>query len=156
MAIKLEEKFKEVDLIFPIINGKVSMAVNRRLHRNFKKLGLDITPEQWTVLSYLWKSDGVTQQKLCDATFKDKPSMTRLIDNLEKQALVIRKRPSSDRRSNLIYLTDEGKSIQGKADEAVYDMMKFALRGIDRQGLIQARNMLKHIFENIQESLNDK
>lgn len=156
MGIKLEEKFKEVDLIFPIINGKVSMAVNRRLHRNFRKLGLDITPEQWTVLSYLWKSDGVTQQKLCDATFKDKPSMTRLIDNLEKQKLVVRKRPSSDRRSNLIYLTEFGKSIQEKADEAVYDMMKFALAGIDRQGLIQVRNMLKHVFENIQESLVEK
>lgn len=156
MGIKLEEKFKEVDLIFPIINGKVSMAINRRLYRNFKKLGLDITPEQWTVLSYLWKSDGVTQQKLCDATFKDKPSMTRLIDNLEKQKLVIRKRPSTDRRSNLIYLTEFGKSIQDKADEAVYDMMKYALAGIDRQGLIQVRNMLKHVFENIQESLVEK
>lgn len=27
----------------------------------------------------------VTQQELCNVTFKDKPSMTRLIDNLEKQ-----------------------------------------------------------------------
>ena len=156
MGIKLEEKFKEVDLIFPIINGKVSMAINRRLYRNFRRLGLDITPEQWTVLSYLWKSDGVTQQKLCDATFKDKPSMTRLIDNLEKQKLVIRKRPSTDRRSNFIYLTEEGRSIQDRADQAVYDMMKFALAGIDRQGLIQVRNMLKHVFENIQESLVEK
>lgn len=156
MAVRLEEKFKEVDLIFPVINGKVSMAINRRLYRNFRKLGLDITPEQWTVLSYLWKSDGVTQQKLCDATFKDKPSMTRLIDNLEKQKLVIRKRPSSDRRSNLIYLTEEGRSIRDKADEAVYDMMKYALAGIDKQGLLQVRNMLKRVFENIQESLVDK
>ena len=42
---------QDLDLIFPIINGKVSMAINRMMYRNFKKEGLDITPEQWTVLA---------------------------------------------------------------------------------------------------------
>lgn len=78
---------QDQDLIFPIINGKVSMAINRMMYRNFRKKGLDITPEQWTVLAFLWKEDGVTQQTLCNSTFKDKPSMTRLIDNLTKQNL---------------------------------------------------------------------
>lgn len=156
MGIRLEQEFKELDLIFPIINGKVSMAINRKLYRNFRKEGLEITPEQWTVLSYLWKDDGVTQQKLCDATFKDKPSMTRLIDNLEKQKLVVRKTPPSDRRSNLIYLTDAGQAIQVQADKAVYETMKYALAGIDRHGLIQVRNILKLVFENIQEALIEK
>lgn len=147
---------KDLDLIFPIINGKVSMAVNRKMYRNFKKEGLDITPEQWTVLSFLWKEDGVTQQKLCDATFKDKPSMTRLIDNMVKQDLVIRQTPPNDRRSNLIYLTDKGKRIQEKATTAVMEAMTYALAGIDEQGLEQVRNILKIVFENIQEALNER
>ena len=156
MVMKLEQEFKELDLIFPIINGKVSMAINRKLYRNFRKEGLEITPEQWTVLSYLWKSDGVTQQKLCDITFKDKPSMTRLLDNLVKQDLVVRKTPVTDRRSNLIYLTDAGRSIQDKADAAVYDTMEYALAGIDEEGLLHVRNILKLVFDNIQEALLDK
>lgn len=156
MSVRLEQEFKELDLIFPIINGKVSMAINRKLHRNFRREGLDITPEQWTVLSYLWKGDGVTQQKLCDITFKDKPSMTRLIDNLVKQNLVIRKTPVTDRRSNLIYLTDAGRSIQAMADAAVYDTMKYALAGIDEHGLLQVRNILKLVFDNIQEALLER
>ena len=79
-----------IKLIFAILNGKVSAAINRKLYRNFRQYNVDITPEQWTVLLYLWEKDGVTQQELCNATFKDKPSMTRLIDNLEKQTLVTR------------------------------------------------------------------
>ena len=80
----------DIQLIFAILNGKVSAAINRKLSRNFRQNGLEITPEQWTVLIFLWEKDGVTQQELCNATFKDKPSMTRLIDNMERQHLVVR------------------------------------------------------------------
>ena len=38
--------------------------------RNFRQNGVEITPEQWTVLLFLWEKDGVTQQELCNATFK--------------------------------------------------------------------------------------
>ena len=70
----------DIRLIFAILDGKVSAAINRKLYRNFRQNGLEISPEQWTVLIFLWEKDGVTQQELCNATFKDKPSMTRLID----------------------------------------------------------------------------
>ena len=67
----------DIRLIFAILNGKVSAAINRKLYRNFRQNGLEISPEQWTVLIFLWEKDGVTQQELCNATFKDKPIMTR-------------------------------------------------------------------------------
>lgn len=151
----IEEFREELDVIFPIINGKVSMAINRKMYRNFRKVGLEITPEQWTVLSFLWKEDGVSQQKLCDATFKDKPSMTRLIDNLVKQNLVYRYTSPNDRRSNLVFLTERGKSIKAKATKAVTDTAKSALAGIDNDGLSEVRDLLKLVFNNIQESLNE-
>lgn len=147
---------QDLNLIFPIINGKVSMAINRMMYRNFRKEGLDITPEQWTVLAFLWKEDGVTQQTLCNSTFKDKPSMTRLIDNLTKQKLVYRNTSSSDRRSNYVYLTEAGKSIKEKANKAVYETMDAALAGIDEEGLKQVRSLLAAVFGNIQDALEDK
>ncbi|EGK02973.1 MULTISPECIES: MarR family winged helix-turn-helix transcriptional regulator [Dysgonomonas] len=143
------------DLIFPIINGKVSMAINRMMYRNLRKEGLDITPEQWTVLAFLWREDGVTQQTLCNSTFKDKPSMTRLIDNLAKQNLVYRNASTIDRRSNYIFLTDLGKSIKDKANKAVYQTMDAALAGIDEDGLKQVRFLLAAVFGNIREALED-
>lgn len=146
---------QDLGLIFPIINGKVSMAINRMMYRNFKKEGLDITPEQWTVLAFLWKQDGVTQQTLCNSTFKDKPSMTRLIDNLAKQDLVYRNASTQDRRSNYIYLTDLGKSIKEKANKAIYTTMDAALAGIDENGLKQVRTLLAAVFGNIREALEN-
>ena len=84
----MSEQFRvDLQLVFAILNGKVSMAINRKLSRNFRQEGIDISPEQWTILLSLWEKDGVTQQELCNATFKDKPSMTRLIDNMERPVL---------------------------------------------------------------------
>ena len=146
-------EYLTLEYIFPIINGKVSMAINRKMHRNFRKEGIDITPEQWTVLSFLWNKDGVPQQTLCDATFKDKPSMTRLIDNLVKLGMVERRSTPTDRRSNLIFLTEKGKSIEQKAYDAVNETMDFALAGIDEKGLEQVRTILGIVFNNIREQL---
>jgi DNA-binding MarR family transcriptional regulator len=59
-------------------------------YKKFPYAGLEITIEQWSILYHLWKEDGLSQQELCNRTFRDKPSITRLIDNLEKQHLVKR------------------------------------------------------------------
>ena len=147
---------QDLELIFPIINGKVSMAINRMMYRNFRKEGLDITPEQWTVLAYLWREDGVTQQTLCNSTFKDKPSMTRLIDNLVKQNFVSRSSSKEDRRSNFIYLTESGREIEQRAQNAVYSTMKSALVGIDEEGMKYVRSILTTVFGNVRDALDRK
>jgi DNA-binding MarR family transcriptional regulator len=151
-----KEMQQDLEFIFPIISGKVSMAINRMLFRNFKREKLDITPEQWTVLAFLWNEDGVTQQKLCDITYKDKPSMTRLIDNLVKQGFVERRASSVDRRSNNIYLTDSGRSIEDRANAAVSDAVESALLGINDEGRDRVRSVLKLIFGNMQQALSDR
>ena len=130
----------DIRLIFAILNGKVSAAINRKLYRNFRQNGLEISPEQWTVLIFLWEKDGVTQQELCNATFKDKPSMTRLIDNMERQHLVVRISDKKDRRTNLIHLTKDGKELEEKARVIAGQTLKEALHGNHINRVISQRN----------------
>ena len=141
----------DIQIIFAILNGKVSAAINRKLYRNFRQNGMEITPEQWTVLLYLWKQDGVTQQELCNATFKDKPSMTRLIDNMERQHLVVRISDKADRRTNLIHLTKTGKELEEKAYEIVDQTLQEALNGITLDELSISQEVLRKIFDNTKE-----
>lgn len=140
----------DIQLLFAILNGKVSAAINRKLYRNFRQNGLEISPEQWTVLLFLWKKDGVTQQELCNATFKDKPSMTRLIDNMERQHLVVRISDKNDRRTNLIYLTKTGKELEKNAGEIVDITLHEALDGVTLEELKIGQEVLKKIFINTQ------
>mgnify|MGYP006156920967 CR=1 FL=1 len=124
-------QFKRGEL-YSVINGMASTAVARRLQKNFRLAGLEITIEQWSVLYHLWKQDGLSQQELCNRTFRDKPSITRLIDNLEKQKLVKRMPPKEDRRINLVCLTESAKLLQDKTIELANQTMDEALIGVGK------------------------
>lgn len=138
------------DEVFSILVGKVSTAINRTFLRAFAIEGIDISTEQWSVLACLWKKDKVTQQTLCSITSKDKPSMTRLIDKLEKRNLVTRVSDHNDRRINLIHLTDAGSALQKKATELVQKIVTKTLKNISDDEMNTARIVLKKIMANLE------
>ena len=138
----------DMSLIFAILNGKVSAAINRKLYRNFREEGMELTPEQWTVLLSLWEKDGVPQQELCNATFKDKPSMTRLIDNMERQNMVVRIASKEDRRTNLIHLTRFGRELEERAHRAAHRTLEEALEGVTAEELRVSQEVLRKVFSN--------
>ncbi|MDP4238495.1 MAG: MarR family transcriptional regulator [Bacteroidota bacterium] len=138
------------DEVFSILTGKISSAINRTFLRAFAVEGIDITTEQWSVMACLWKEDKVTQQVLCDLTSKDKPSMTRLIDKLEKRNLVTRVSDHFDRRTNLIHLTNAGSALQQKATEIVQQVASKTLNNITEEELDISRSVLKRIMTNLQ------
>ena len=135
--------------LYSFITGKASTAIARRLQKNFKQSGLDITIEQWSVLYHLWKQEGQSQQQLCDATFRDKPSITRLVDNLEKLKLVKRVPSKEDRRINLIYLTKEAIQLQEKSMELANQTLNEALNGVTNGQIEIAKEVLHTVYENL-------
>lgn len=141
-------QFKKGEL-YSFITGKASTAIARRLQKNFKQSGLDITIEQWSVLYHLWKQEGQSQQQLCDATFRDKPSITRLVDNLEKQKLVKRVPSKEDRRINLIYLTKEAIQLQERSMEVANQTLNEALNGVTNGQIEIAKEVLHMVYENL-------
>ena len=64
----------DIRLIFAILNGKVSAAINRKLYRNFRQNGLEISPEQWTVLIFLWKKTALHNKSCAMQLLKTNPA----------------------------------------------------------------------------------
>ncbi len=141
-------QFKRGEL-YSVINGMASTAVARRLQKNFRQAGLEITIEQWSILYHLWKEDGLSQQELCNRTFRDKPSITRLIDNLEKQKLVKRMPSKSDRRINLVCLSDSARELQDKTIDLANLTMNEALQGINKEEIDVVKQVLQRVYDNL-------
>ncbi|MEK0413146.1 MAG: hypothetical protein RL070_634 [Bacteroidota bacterium] len=141
-------QFKRGEL-YSVINGMASTAVARRLQKNFRLAGLEITIEQWSVLYHLWKQDGLSQQELCIRTFRDKPSITRLIDNLEKQKLVKRMPSKEDRRINLVCLTEPAKLLQDKTIELANQTMDEALIGVNKNEIEIVKQVFQKVYDNL-------
>ncbi|MCX6200797.1 MAG: MarR family transcriptional regulator [Bacteroidetes bacterium] len=141
-------QFKRGEL-YSVINGMASTAVARRLQKNFRLAGLEITIEQWSVLYHLWKQDGLSQQELCNRTFRDKPSITRLLDNLEKQKLVKRMPSKDDRRINLVCLTEPAKLLQDKTIELANQTMDEALVGVGKNEIEIVKQVFQKVYDNL-------
>lgn len=108
----MSEDFYMVSIPFYV--AKTSNILKLRLHRAFKQHGFNITPEQWAVMNILWKEDGQPQKEIAKRVFKDNSNLTRMLDLLEKDNLVERRRHETDRRSYRIFLTRKGKNIKSK------------------------------------------
>ncbi|HEX7690892.1 MAG TPA: MarR family transcriptional regulator [Sediminibacterium sp.] len=141
-------QFKRGEL-YSVINGMASTAVARRLQKNFRQAGLDITIEQWSVLYHLWKEDCLNQQELCNRTFRDKPSITRLVDNLEKQKLVKRMPSKTDRRINLVCLTDAARELQDRTLDIANETMNEALQDITKEEIDTVKQVLQKVYDNL-------
>lgn len=141
-------QFKKGEL-YSFITGKASTAIARRLQKKFNAAGLHITIEQWSVLYHLWKQEGISQQELCNATFRDKPSITRLVDNLEKLNLVKRVASDNDRRINLIYLTRQAQKLQEEAMTLAEETLNEALETVPPDKVDVCKEVLQIVYDNL-------
>lgn len=143
-----DNQFKPGEL-YSFITGKASIAIARRLQKNFKQDNVDITIEQWSVLYHLWKQDGQSQQELCNATFRDKPSITRLVDNLERLKLVKRVPSKDDRRINRIYLTEIAQQLQEQTMELANQTLTESLDGVSADEIEICKMVLQKVYDNL-------
>jgi len=148
IILKAMELNIDLRLIFAILNGKVSAAINRKLQRNFAEADINLTPAQWTVLLYLAEQDGVSQQQLCHATYKAKPAMTRLLSDMARGGYVRRHVNSENHRANVVLLTAKGRLMKQRAQRVADRTLKEALRGLGQDELVISQEVLRRIFSN--------
>ncbi len=141
-------QFKKGEL-YSFVTGKASTAIARRLQKKFNNAGLNLTIEQWSVLYHLWKQEGISQQELCNATFRDKPSITRLVDNLEKLDLVKRVASENDRRINLIYLTKQAQKLQEQSMGLAEETLNEALETVPADKIDVCKEVLQIVYDNL-------
>ncbi len=141
-------QFKKGEL-YSFISGKASTAIARRLQKKFNANDLKLTIEQWSVLYHLWKEDGKSQQELCNATFRDKPSITRLIDNLEKLNLVRRMPDETDRRINKVHLTKTALKLQEQSMLMAEETLNEALEGVPAEHIDICKEVLQRVYDNL-------
>jgi DNA-binding MarR family transcriptional regulator len=141
-------QFKRGEL-YSFVTGKASTAIARRLQKKFNNAGLNLTIEQWSVLYHLWKQEGMSQQELCNATFRDKPSITRLVDNLEKLDLVKRVASENDRRINRIYLTRQALKLQEQSMILAEETLNEALETVPVEKVDVCKEVLQIVYDNL-------
>ena len=74
-----------------------------------------LTPPQWGVIVAIVREPGTDQRRVAERQGIDSNSASRLIDELEQLGLVRRVASTTDRRSNQLELTADGRRLRAKA-----------------------------------------
>ncbi|MBQ0128061.1 MAG: MarR family transcriptional regulator [Bacteroidales bacterium] len=115
-----------------------------------KRCNVGLTPEQFLLIDILWNQGPMSQQSVADLMQKDKNSITKLVDALEKKGLVMRKKDVTDRRSNLIVLTSEAEDLKFGAKETGISILDSILEGISEEELENFLGTLAKLTGNME------
>lgn len=131
------QKIEDVILFQIDLTSKVSKQYSQK---EFDKLKLGITVEQWVVLKIVAESIDLSQKKLAHKSYRDPASITRTIDLLEKKELLLRQAVPNNRRVYNINLTKKGelfikdnmKTIKKHRELSIQDISKNDLNTVSR------------------------
>ena len=120
----------------------------------FQEEGYNLTPEQFLVMDTLWDEGKMSQQQIANTILKDKNSVVKLIDGLEKKNLVKRVANSADRRQNLIELTPYAKEIQQGVTDIAMNAVDLIIKDIPKNEMYIFIKVLAKMAENMNEDVN--
>lgn len=132
---------------------RVYQATRGEMYRRFREhAGEEITPEQWMVLIRLWERDARTQADLCEVTLRDAPTMSRIVDGMERRNLLARKPHPDDGRARIIQLTRKGRELEKKLVPVARKLVNRLVAGISEADLVTTRATLRKMFDNLTEA----
>lgn len=117
--------------------------------REFDRLEMGITVEQWILLKIIEENEGLNQKELANKSLRDPASITRTLDLLNKKGLVERRPVEDNRRQYSICLKKEGRVFVEKYMPVIGKHRAKSMEGITAQEL----EMLTKILGKIQRNM---
>ena len=114
----------------------------------------NITATQYIVLSVLHEEDGVSLSKLGIQLHFDNPTITGIVDRMERDGLVERRRIADDRRVINVFMTGKGKELIEENLEIADEIDRQALNGLSPKERSDLMRVLDRIWKTINEKLD--
>ena len=148
MASKLQKELKQTK---PFSSLKEEVAVGFQLTTEMLKLHLNetlktvnLTAPQYNVLRILRGagSAGASVRNISDRMITKDSDVTRLLDRLEANKLVLRERQTKDRRIVQTYITDKGLALLADLNHQINECHERQLGHLSKKQLADLSNLL--------------
>lgn len=119
------------------------------LNHRFKKIGIDLTSDQWNILRLLYESEnGLSQNQLAISSFKDAPTVSRIIDLICKKGFATRKPFDGDRRRHQVVISTKGIETVKSALPEVEKNKALGWVGFDDLDLDKFIKIVNKVYSN--------
>ena len=136
---------KEVAVELNLTGCKLKQFIAAKLRQK----NVPLTPEQFLLIDLLWNQGPMSQQQLADQMQKDKNSVTKLVDAIERKGFVYRQQNASDRRSNTLVLTEKALELRDHAKQKGISILDEMLEGISEAELRSFLSTLNKLNVNM-------
>lgn len=141
---------KEVAVEINLTGCKLKQFIAAKL----RLMEVPLTPEQFILIDLLWNQGSMSQQQLADQMQKDKNSVTKLVDALERKGFVVREQNRQDRRSNTLVLTEKAEGLKHGAKQKGISILDEMLVGISEEELRSFLETLHKLNRNMTSTGN--
>ena len=127
-----------------------------RLHRQFmvRRLGeSDVHPGQAACLNVLAHRDGIAQRDLAEAMHIAPPTLSRMLQSMERNGLVERRDDASDQRLTRVHMTAAGRDLAREMRAALADHIPVAVADLSREERVELARLLDKLSASIARSL---
>ena len=136
------------DINLGMLIGQIHRLSTKKFVQNSHNSGIDISMDQWLVLGPIWENEGISHKEISEYSLKDKTSVTKIIDTLEKKNLVVRVPDQLDHRIKRVVLSNKGKKLFLEVIP-VMELTRDQLRkGITDKEIELLRSVLSKIYKN--------
>jgi MarR family transcriptional regulator, organic hydroperoxide resistance regulator len=127
--------------------GLICRAQRGQMNDALTEIGLYAGQEMF--LWQLWRQDGLTQSQMVERMCVQPPTISKMLDRLEKAGLVTRSPDSEDSRISRVYLTEQGRESE-RAVCAVWNNLEQRITaGLTIEERLLLRRLLLQIRENL-------
>ncbi|CAM3545358.1 MarR family winged helix-turn-helix transcriptional regulator [Zobellia roscoffensis] len=129
---------------------KTSKISKKYSQKEFDRIKLGITIDQWVLLKIIEESAPISQKELADRSLRDPASITRTLDILVKKSLLLREPILNNRRQYNIKLTKEGTKFVNDNIEMIKAHRKKSMEGFSEK----EAQLLKVLLLKIQDNMS--
>ena len=129
--------------------NRLSFVVRRELGDRFKAHGHNVGAEEWAVLLLLWQEEGIAPSEIAERTVRDRTTITRFLDGMEKKDLLKREQDPKDRRRSRVLLTENGRSLEVPLTAIARELIGEAQDGLSADETKQLVGLLQKMTKNL-------
>ena len=97
----------------------------------------------------LWRQDGLTQSQLVERLCVQPPTVSKMLDRLEKAGLVERRPDDEESRTTRVYLTEQGHGSLRAVRDIWTNVEQQITEGLNVEERIVLRRLLLQVHENL-------
>jgi DNA-binding MarR family transcriptional regulator len=131
---------------FIFLISKVCQKLIVHLQKAYSESGIEVTPIQGMLLFFLQKNDGSSLTQISQGLMLENPTVTGLIDRLEKLEYVKRSDHPDDRRVYLVHITEKGRKVANKALPIVKKLNEQIKEGYSEEEIENFKKVLMGVF----------